>query len=783
MEKTRERLYRRVSEIAGILLIALAALMILSLVSHSPDDPPNASHPASEVSNWVGITGAYLSYGLLFLMGYAAYPLVLVILGWGWNRLRGGEVRRAVIRTCSALVGLILYCGASGVPSYQERHTAFALGGWLGVTLSSSVLVPVFGRVGAWVVILALLVIALVIGTDVGLDRIGAALASGWRGLGSRIYGRRRGRPRSPRKPVRPSEEVPDVLDEAEPSDETEVLEQEEESVDRTPIIARSEEVPDAVDEAESEGTEVSAQEEESGERTPIIAPAEIEFEEIEEEITETADVPSRAKRRAKRRYKAPSPTLLDEPPDEQAGPSKEELLRNAERLKKSLLDFGVEGRIAQVSPGPVITRYEVAPAAGVKVGRISALDKDLALVMKARRVRIQAPIPGKGAVGIEIPNANPAVVYLQEILESEAFQDQRFRLTLALGKTISGEPFCSDLTRMPHLLIAGATGSGKSVCINVLISSLLFRHAPEQLRFIMVDPKVLELTMYNDIPHLLTPVVTEAKRAAEALRWAVSEMEARYRRLADASVRNIADYNRQAAAMEKDVPEEERLDPLPYVVIIVDELADLMMVASREVEEPIARLAQMARAVGIHLIVATQRPSVNVITGVIKANFPTRIAFQVASKVDSRTILDVNGAESLLGSGDMLFLPPGRGEPVRIHGAYISTEETERLVKTINEQGFHAEEYDIFEEVEEALLAGEGPRDELFDDALRLVVQLGQASVSFLQRRMKIGYARAGRLIDELEAAGIVGPSDGGKAREVLVDMGYLDDLDEAGG
>jgi len=774
MEMSKERLQRRVPEIVGILLIALAILMLLSLISHSPDDPPNASYPAAEVSNWAGRAGAYLSYGLRFLMGYGAYPLVLLVLGWGWNRLRSAGVRRALIRTCAALMGLVLYCGASGIPAYRDSHTAFALGGWLGVMLSSSVLVPFFGRIGAWVVVLALLAIALLIGTDMGFDRVGAALVSGWRMLMS-LRGRG-SRSQPPRRTVRSSketlEETP-ILGGAEPSPE--------EAPEDPPIIGGSEPPPEEEASTETEEATVpdeaepTAPEEDLAE--PIIAPAEVDLEPFEDEAEDAPDALSRKRRRRERKYDVPSPTLLDEPPDEQAEPSKEELLRNAEHLERSLLDFGVEGRTVQVSPGPVITRYEVEPAAGVKVGRISALDNDLALVMKARRVRIQAPIPGKGAVGIEIPNADPAVVYLREILESEIFQDTRSRLTLALGKTISGESFCTDLTRMPHLLIAGATGSGKSVCINALISSLLFRHAPEQVRFIMVDPKVLELTMYNEIPHLLTPVVSEAKKTADALRWAVAEMEARYRRLADASVRNIADYNRRAAAMGKDVPEEERLDTLPYIVIIIDELADLMMVASREVEEPIARLAQMARAVGIHLIVATQRPSVDVLTGVIKANFPTRIAFQVASKVDSRTILDINGAENLLGSGDMLFLPPGRGEPIRIHGAYISTEETERLVKTIRKQGFQAEEYEIFDEVEGVFLEGEGVRDELFDDAVRLVVQLGQASASLLQRRMKIGYARAGRLIDEMEAAGIVGPPDGGRAREVLVDVSYLED------
>jgi len=444
-------------------------------------------------------------------------------------------------------------------------------------------------------------------------------------------------------------------------------------------------------------------------------------------------------------------------------------------------LNFGIEAKVVQVTPGPVVTRYEIEPAPGVKVNRIASLADDLALAMRAKQIRILAPVPGQGVVGVEVPNRKPSIVYLREIIESQEYRSSESKLTLALGKTAAGEPFVADLARMPHLLIAGATGSGKSVCINSIIASILFRATPEDVRFIMIDPKMLELTSYNGIPHLLSPVVSDPKKASEALKWAVNEMESRYRALAKLGVRNVDDYNSKMTSDGFVPPEGVRYATLPYIVIVIDELADLILVASLEIEDSLARLAQMSRAVGIHLVVATQRPSVDVITGVIKANFPSRIAFQVASKVDSRTVLDMNGAEKLLGRGDMLFVPPDGAEPVRVHGSYISSEEVERIVGWIKDQMSEAEVETIgsFSTGDEDTPGEEGERDELFDEALRLVVLHQQGSISLLQRRLKIGYARAARLIDQLEAAGIVGPFDGSKAREVLVDETYLENLE----
>jgi S-DNA-T family DNA segregation ATPase FtsK/SpoIIIE len=440
--------------------------------------------------------------------------------------------------------------------------------------------------------------------------------------------------------------------------------------------------------------------------------------------------------------------------------------------LKETLETFGVriDGNIDRF-PGPIITRYEFKPAAGIKVNQIINLSDDLALALKAQRIRIIAPIPGKAAVGVEIPNRSPQIVYLRDILAANAFSNADNKLPMALGKTTSGKPFVADLTKMPHLLIAGATGSGKSVCMNILITSFLYRLHPHQVRFILIDPKMLELSIYSGVPHLGRPVVTKPKRAEKVLADAVVEMEKRYRRLAEASVRNIEEFN----GKQKD-PENR----LPYIVIFVDELADMMMSAtSSKTELLITRLAQMSRAVGIHLILATQRPSVDVITGLIKANFPARIAFQVSSKVDSRTIIDANGAEKLLGRGDMLFLHTGRPEPVRIHGAYLSSEETDAIVTFIKDQGL---EMFALESMSQA--SGEPTKaevdfgDPLFKEACEVVVRHKQGSVSLLQRRLGIGYQRAARLIDKLEQAGIVSPFDGSKARDVLVDKAYIDTL-----
>jgi S-DNA-T family DNA segregation ATPase FtsK/SpoIIIE len=484
--------------------------------------------------------------------------------------------------------------------------------------------------------------------------------------------------------------------------------------------------------------------------------------------------------------YQFPDVSIFQRAPEVGRRYDRESLIMNSRILEKKLADFGVGGRVVTVHPGPVITMYEFEPGAGVKVNRITNLADDLALALRALSVRIIAPLPGKSVVGIEIPNPERDVVYIRDLLESETFRKSRSKLTLALGKDIFGNPVEADLARMPHLLVAGATGTGKSVFLNSLLCSILFRASPRELKLLLIDPKILELSIYEGIPHLIADVVTNPKRAAAALAGIVHKMEERYRAMAALGVRNIEQFNARVDEMLADGqttlrlkvrPGEEQgqeipLERIPYIVVVIDELADLMVVSARDVEEALQRLAQMARAAGIHLVLATQRPSVDVLTGVIKANFPSRIAFQVASRIDSRTIMDQNGAEHLLGQGDMLFLPPGTSKLQRMHGAYVSEKEVAELVAFLRKQG--APQFDetlmrAKQESEEKEERGEDA-DDLYDRAVEIVAETRNASISYVQRRLKVGYNRAARMIEQMEAEGVVGPQIGTKPREVFV-------------
>jgi S-DNA-T family DNA segregation ATPase FtsK/SpoIIIE len=488
--------------------------------------------------------------------------------------------------------------------------------------------------------------------------------------------------------------------------------------------------------------------------------------------------------------YSYPSLGLLDSTPNTAPKQSKDEIIKRSLILEKKLLDFGIEGRVTQALPGPVITVYEFEPAPGVKVSRIASLADDLAMSLRAMSVRVLAPIPGKSVVGIEVPNPSREMVFLKELLASAEFEKSESKLTMLLGKDVGGTPMMVDLATVPHLLIAGSTGSGKSVGINAMICSILYKATPAEVKFIMIDPKMLELSIYEGIPHLITPVVTNPKKAANALRWAVAEMERRYERLSELGVRNIDGYNRYVdrekakAANQGGEGAQQKAPPekLPYIVVIIDELADLMMVASKDVEDALARLAQMARAAGVHLIVATQRPSVDVLTGLIKANFPARISYQVRTRVDSRTILDSMGADTLLGKGDMLLLPPGVTKLMRIHGPFVSDEEIHRVVDFLKQQQKPVYDTQILEAP-----AGTGEdagadlpdadMDDNYDKAVELVAQTRQASISMIQRRLRIGYNRAARIVEMMEKQGLVGPADGLKPREVFIKE--LDDVE----
>lgn len=481
--------------------------------------------------------------------------------------------------------------------------------------------------------------------------------------------------------------------------------------------------------------------------------------EELDKEIKKSSH-------RTEAKYNFPAIDLLKKNTQSQLNKEdKRELISNAAKLEETLSSFGVDAKVVQVSKGPSVTRFELQPSPGVKVSRIVNLADDIALALAASGVRIEAPIPGKSAVGIEVPNSTLSPVFLREVIESEEFINSKKNLSFCLGKDIAGNCVASDLTKMPHLLIAGATGSGKSVCINTLIISLLYKYSPDKVRLLMVDPKVVELNVYNGIPHLLIPVVTDPKKAAGALNWAVNEMTRRYKLFADNGVRNIEGYN--------DLSETGKLDDkLPFIVIIIDELADLMMVCPNDIEDYIGRLAQMARAAGMHLVIATQRPSVDVITGVIKANIPSRISFAVSSQIDSRTILDMAGAEKLLGKGDMLFYPVGESKPVRIQGAFISESEVENVVDFIKHQmGDPEYKEELMDHLDKVNSGEDGEYDDLLDEAIRIVVDAGQASTSLLQRRLKIGYNRAARIIEQLEERNIISGKDGAKPRQILVE------------
>jgi DNA segregation ATPase FtsK/SpoIIIE, S-DNA-T family len=476
----------------------------------------------------------------------------------------------------------------------------------------------------------------------------------------------------------------------------------------------------------------------------------------------------------AKGKFTLPPLDLLDPPKPWDHQIQEGQMVAQAEKLEGTLRHFGVEGKVTAIIPGPVVSRFELEPAPGVKISKVTGLSDDLALALKALSIRIVAPVPGKAVIGIEIPNPKRQVVALQEILADGAYQKSASRLTLALGKDIMGTPVVTDLGRMPHLLMAGATGSGKSVGLNAMILSILFKATPEEVRFLLIDPKRIELSTYQGIPHLLHPVVVNPKEATTALHWTVAEMEKRYALLSELGVRNIEGYNQKAKTLKTEQAEEGEIPLprfLPYIVVVIDELADLMLVSSRDTEEYLIRLAQKARASGIHLLVATQRPSVDVITGLIKANFPTRISYHVSSKADSRVILDSVGAERLLGKGDLLFIPPGTSRLTRIHGAYVSEDEVIRVVEFLKEQAAPEYETGLLEMQErDQEEEDSGDRDDKWDEALALVAETRNASISMLQRRLRIGYNRAARIIETMEREGLVGPSDGLKAREVYI-------------
>jgi DNA segregation ATPase FtsK/SpoIIIE, S-DNA-T family len=705
---------RWVREARGILAIVVAGFAVVSLAVFDPALPP------AEQSTPVGPVGWWLGWALFRVLGYAGFLLPVLIGAWGVAAF----VRPRVVKGWVPLVGLaVLVVAAAGllqqaadtlVAERVTRGGILAAGGAVGWMLSAA-LHAALGRVGAWLLLIAAVPVGVLLVTQASYA---AMVRLGVTRLARMRRARHAARVTTPRvEPVLPAVVVPDLADVVEPP---------------PPVV---------------------------------VEPAKPRGRLMEQGLAwqETFDFG----KGGAQAFQLPPVGLLKPPPPEELRRTREELQDNAEVLRRKLQDFEVDGRIVQVSPGPIITSYEFEPAPGVKVSQVVNLSDDLALALKAASVRIVGPIPGRGTVAIEVPNDDHATVYLREIFVSPEFAESKGKLPLALGKDVQGQPIVADLTAMPHLLIAGATGSGKSVGLNGMICSILYKATPADVRFLMIDPKRLELSCYEGIPHLLAPVVTDAKEAAARLRWIVGKMDERYKTLQHKQVRNIEGYNRA-------VPAEDRL---PYWVVVVDELADLMMVSAGDVQTSLVRLAQIARAVGIHLIIATQRPSVDVVTGLIKANFPTRIAFQVASKVDSRTVLDGNGAEQLLGRGDMIYVPPGANKQMRVHGAWVADEEVKAICEFLRKQGTAVYEEVVLPSDGDGGEAGDGSgeRDDLYWDCVRLVIGQRQASISFLQRRMSLGYPKAARFIDMMEQDRIIGPGQGAKPREILVGPEFL--------
>jgi S-DNA-T family DNA segregation ATPase FtsK/SpoIIIE len=773
----------RINEIWGVLFLLLGLFTLASLVSFYPGDIPfYTSHPSNPVRNYTGVIGAYLAFGLLLPFGVSALIIPLLFLLWSGCFFLQKVPERKLLKWAG--LGVALFSTATLVTISVDPGLRLTQGGAVGY-LAGSHLLRYFGSVGSYIVAASCLLLSLLLATDFliypmvkncldrfhnGLELVFEKSEPMWENILESVHSLRKrsagegNGKRTSKVGSRSLEQAPGF------------------SFANVPLTVKQyqPEISEPVDEKRAETSrEEKMQKDARAEKEPgVERPAKPRPEKAvsspgSEEPRFEGVVGS--KRPVEGDYVFPPIDLLRRPSRE--GGREENLQENIRILEQTLAQFGIEVKVVEVEQGPVITRYELLPAPGVKVNSISALSDDLALALKAKSIRLIIPIPGKSAVGVEVPNSVTSIVTLRELIETREFRSKKYALPLVLGKDTSGRPQIADLTGMPHILIAGSTGSGKTVCVNSIITGLLYYATPEDLKFVMVDPKMVELAIFNKIPHMLTPVVTDTRKAAQTLNWIVNEMENRYRLFATCGVRNIQTFNSrpisEEAAEQMENVQSENVVParLPYIVVVIDELADLMMVAQDKVEAAIMRLAQLARAVGIHLILATQRPSVDVITGVIKANFPARIAFKVASKVDSRTVLDTNGADTLLGKGDMLFMQPGDPKPVRGQAALVVDEEINAVVKFVSEQRkpeYHPE----MQAIQEGKTApGAEEKDELFDEAVAVVLETGQASTSNLQRRLRLGYTRAARIIDQMEAEGIIGPQQGAKPREIFVD------------
>ena len=790
-------------EILGILIIALAVFILVSLTGYNPNEEPSiVFFKDNKVVNPMGPLGVLTSH-LFIKLGFGYASIILPILGlvWGWFLFAKKNWKELIRGSLYGLGTMFLISITIGVISImvlgEDVSDRWSNSGMVGGAIGQFLLDWLFSW-GTFLLIVSSYLMLIRGYFNLDYYEPFAIMKERW-DIWRKDLSDKKDQKEKEEVKRKHTQELKAKIDVQKERDglENDVIEEDSYEEQTDEELGSSEGTNESEDEMSELNTERSSEinNDDLERNTTLIEKplSEITSNKIDENIsseelnieevieTEEVDIDEVAERKKpKRKYQLPSSDLLDDPVNISDNLSRDELVERANYLTQSMATFGVEGKVVNVHPGPIITLFEVEPAEGVRVNKFVQLSDDLARVMEASSVRVIAPIPGKSSVGIEIPNRNPATVYFKSVVNSPEFAEANSLLTLAIGKTTSGEISTLNLSKMPHLLIAGTTGSGKSVCINTIICSILYSSTPDEVKFVMIDPKKVEMTLYKQLEgyHLLKmedisePIVTSVDNAILALRALEKEMDRRYNVLADAIVRNISEYNQKMKDSNESI--------MPYIVLVVDELADLMMLSAKDVEAPIARLAQLARAVGIHLVIATQRPSVDVITGVIKANFPSRIAFQVASKIDSRTIIDQPGADKLIGRGDMLHLGTGSSDVYRMHNAFLSLEEIEAVMKHVVEQPKPDEL--VLPSVREAQVSefggdvSDGGNDELFNEAVALVVTHQQGSISLLQRRLKVGYSRAARLIDQMEQTGVVGPFTGSKAREVLVDETYLE-------
>ena len=769
---------RRAHEIFAVILMVVAIAAILSIFSYEATDTTwfgQSEHtPDRQIDNRIGVVGAHFAEALLQLFGVGAFVLPFIALVFGWRLFRSGHtpmewprvVTVAILylslaSLCDLVFGSIAY-GGETFPS-----SGGLLGGMISSTLQSLV-----ARTGALLVSISLVLVTLILTTGLSISRwvdafqhygkqfIAWVLDSWSRQKSAATPARAAARGKGVTAVGKPAKPTPARKASSDAPADEEVVEKAASRPVAAPTFSRERPTP----------------------KPPAPIAADKKDTKAKDESPRQGSLP--LKDGGEKSYSLPPLELLNEG-REQDRESEDALIARAKLIAEKFGEFSINGEVVAIHPGPVVTTFEFQPEAGVKYSRITGMTDDLSLALKAESVRIDR-LPGRSTVGIEVPNLHQETIFPRELMASDTFQNASSKLTLALGKDIHGDVYCAELDRMPHLLIAGATGAGKSVGLNGMIVSMLYKATPRDLRFIMIDTKMIELGVYAGIPHLLIPVVTDPKHASTALQWAVREMEKRYRKLASVGMRNLAQFNKlleeepDRTMNDPKTGEEIPLKHLPYIVIVIDEMADLMMIASNDVEESVMRLAQMARAVGIHLILATQRPSVDVITGTIKANFPSRIAFRVSQRVDSRTIIDQQGAEHLLGRGDMLLLPTGSSRVVRMHSGYISEPEIQRITSFLKKMAEPQYDESVLEQPKEARGGVDGgERDEMFIDAVRTVINEGKCSITLIQRRLQLGYARAARIVDMMEQEGVVTPGEGSKPREVLVNADYIEQLE----